>query len=260
MTETEHSTIPNGVTFSVVSHGQKKFIETLLGEISGLINIDFEVILTINIEEATTLDLSNFNFPIILIKNEIPKGFGENHNSAFLISKFSNFIVINPDILLPNKFLFSALDKYKFRSDVGIWGPRVVTPDGQLEDSVRLYPSFKRILKRVLLNARFGDYPPVDGTIECDWVAGMFMVFTRAAFKKVKGFDQNYFMYLEDADICRRLHAENYRVVYDSSFEVVHYAQRASRKNIRHVVWHLSSLFHFLVMSKFKEPKSKISD
>ena len=83
-----------------------------------------------------------------------------------------------------------------------------------------------------------------------DWVAGMFMLFPADAYRLVNGFDERYFMYLEDVDICRRLNKNGLRVLYSDAVEIVHDGQFASRKNLRHFFWHVSSLLRFLRTKK----------
>ena len=75
----------------------------------------------------------------------------------------------------------------------------------------------------------------------------MFVVFRREAYQEVGGFDdRRFFMYLEDADICRRLAREGWKVLVNPNVQVIHMAQRASRRNLKHMRWHITSAFRFL--------------
>jgi GT2 family glycosyltransferase len=85
------------------------------------------------------------------------------------------------------------------------------------------------------------------GAVRVDWVAGMFIVFRSDAFRSVGGFDERYFLYYEDVDICRRLGAAGASVIYEPGAEVIHDARRASRRELRRAVHHLSSAVRFLV-------------
>jgi len=86
-----------------------------------------------------------------------------------------------------------------------------------------------------------------DDVLFPDWVAGMFMLFRSESFKGVGGFDQRYFMYCEDADICRGMWNIGYQVMGSLDANVIHRAQRASHRNLRHLVWHLKSLFKYFI-------------
>jgi len=74
------------------------------------------------------------------------------------------------------------------------------------------------------------------------WAAGMFLVFNSKVFKRLRGFDQRFFMYYEDVDICRRIHSLKLPIFYLEDVTVTHYAQRGSRKNLRLLRYHVVSL------------------
>ena len=74
----------------------------------------------------------------------------------------------------------------------------------------------------------------------------MFILFRSEAYMQVKGFDERYFMYYEDADIGRRLARKGWKTMLEPNTTVIHDAQRASHRSIRHLQWHLKSMFRFL--------------
>jgi GT2 family glycosyltransferase len=125
--------------------------------------------------------------------------------------------------------------------------PVVLSGDGKVEDSARRFPTLMRFTKRVLLRQRDADYNVGAVPYPVDWVAGMFVVFRREAYQQIGGFDdRRFFMYLEDADICRRLGKIGCRVMVNPNVQVIHMAQRASRRNLKHMRWHLVSALRYL--------------
>jgi hypothetical protein len=146
-----------------------------------------------------------------------------------------------------NKLDFqSLLDSFK-DPNVGVVSPKVISPQGHTEDSVRFFPTFRRFFQRTVLKNRRSDYVWANTQFNVDWAAGMFIIFRSSAFADVKGFDEKrFFMYLEDADICRRLWRHGWSVIANPNATVVHHAQRASRKNLKHLKWHMISAFRFL--------------
>lgn len=234
------------LSISIVSHGQGHLIRHLLEDCRTFSGSSFEVLLTLNIPEDKAF-ISDFkDLPITLIENQQPKGFGENHNAAFKCSRGDVFIVVNPDIRAP-KLDLSNLIALSEQPKVGACAPRVLSTVGTVEDSARRFPTISRLLTRVLLRRRFADYDlNVSRSIEVDWVAGMFVAFPRLAYEAVGGFDTRYFMYMEDADICHRMRQRGYKTLVDCSTSVVHDAQRASRRSLRHLSWHLRSAIRFL--------------
>jgi hypothetical protein len=123
-----------------------------------------------------------------------------------------------------------------------------VTPVGTPTDSPRRFPTLLQLARRVLSRAKGPDYAGINHPVEVDWVGGMFMVFPREAYSTVGGFDERFFMYMEDVDICRRLHDSGREVWFDPRCEVTHDAQRRNRRDMRHLRWHVASLARYLFL------------
>jgi GT2 family glycosyltransferase len=75
----------------------------------------------------------------------------------------------------------------------------------------------------------------------------MFMLFRSAAFRKVGGFDERYFLYYEDVDLCARLRRAGYDIRVEAAVRVVHDARRDSRRSVRYMAWHLSSILRYFL-------------
>ncbi len=80
-----------------------------------------------------------------------------------------------------------------------------------------------------------------------DWVAGMFMLFRSDAFRAARGFDERFFLYYEDVDLCRRLRRLGHSCVFQPEASVIHDARRASRRNLRLMGIHAASAVRYLV-------------
>lgn len=232
------------LTLSVVSHGQGELIGQLFADLRRLALPNIEVVLTLNIPEDESWLVEWADLPIRVVRNDRPQGFGSNHNQAFAQASAAIFCVINPDIRLPDASFSSLCETFE-NPLVGSCAPRVVGPAREPQDSARRFPTLGRIAKRVLLRQREADYS-ADAVTDVDWTAGMFVAFRREAFMRVGGFDERYFMYLEDADICRRLRQAGWRVLYQPAATVIHDARRASHRSPRHLAWHARSMVRFL--------------
>lgn len=234
------------LSLSIISHGQGHLIKNLLADFRTVSGPSFEILLTLNIPEDKSFIADFKDLPITLIENQHPKGFGDNHNTAFKCSCGDIFVVVNPDIRAP-KLDLTKLTTLSVQPKVGACAPRVLNAMGDAEDSARRFPTIFRLLHRVMFNRRKADYDLIGSNpITVDWVAGMFVLFPRAAFVAVGGFDTRYFMYMEDADICRRLKQHGYLTLVDCSTSVVHDARRSSHRSLRHFSWHLRSAIRFL--------------
>lgn len=233
------------ITISIVSHGQAFLIRHLLSDLAGLSKKNFEVVITINIPEDESA-YQGFPFPLRIIHNKKPKGFGANHNTAFSQSKTKWFAVVNPDIRI-NSIDFETLLAPFVNQAVAAVAPVVLSVDGRVEDSFRRFPTLMKLANRVFFRQHNPDYKFELDPFSVDWVAGMFVVFRRDAYHEVGGFDdRRFFMYFEDADICRRIRAKGLSVIVNPKSEVVHMAQRASHRNLKHMCWHVVSAIRYL--------------
>lgn len=233
------------ITLSIVSHGQGALIRLLLDDLATLPNKNFEVLITVNLPEEE-LVYQGYSFPMRIIRNQIPKGFGANHNAAFERSAGRWFVVVNPDIRIKTLDLHVLLSPFENHAVAAV-APVVLSIDGKVEDSARRFPTLFVFAKRALFKKSPLDYQVERVPYSVDWVAGMFVVFRRDAYRQIRGFDdRRFFMYLEDADICRRLRRSGWQVLVNPNAQVIHVAQRASRRSLKHLRWHVVSALRYL--------------
>lgn len=233
------------ISISVVSHGQIVLIADLLADINQYCGDSaLELILTLNLDEVLPFAPDSFSFPIKIIRNAQPLGFGANHNQACRKASGMFFCVLNPDIRFENN-PFPPLMACLNSANVGVAAPMVVNPQGEIEDSARHFPSPLKILCKVFGKCKGSDYELHGQTIAPEWVGGMFMLFKSEIFKQVNGFDARYFLYYEDVDLCARLRLSGYEVLLCPQAKVVHHAQRSSHRNLKYLRLHLSSMARF---------------
>jgi len=235
-------------TISIVSHGQMGLVRDLLDDLRPYFQkYRFEVILTLNIPEKIDFKLSSYPFDIRVIENLKKLGFGKNHNQAFAKANFDRFCILNPDIRLPVDPFYELLDQINTNQDA-IVGPLVLSRDHKVEDSARKYPTLliliKRLLSRRILDL---DYEMGQSVVSVDWIAGMFLMMTSKTFKRLGGFDQKYFMYYEDVDLCFRNKHAGFENCWITKIYVVHDARRQSRRNLRYMRWHIKSCILFMI-------------
>lgn len=233
------------VVVSIVSHLQIELVSLLLNDFLKFgPKEDYIIILTINLPEDLAA-LRNFeSLPIRVVLNESPKGFGANHNCAFNLIKSDIFVVLNPDIRLLSSF-DSIFYKLRRNEVFGIIAPKVLDSNGRVDDSARVFPTVLSVVRRLLSKSRT-DYVVRDTMLNVDWVGGMFMTFRAETYADVSGFDEAYFMYMEDVDICYRIkNMLGKKVLLDPEVTVVHDARRMSRKRLKYLKWHVNSYFIF---------------
>lgn len=245
------SSLPN-ISISIVSHLQAGLVAELFNDLKMQHSSqNIQIILTLNISEKLSFNIDDYEFPVQVINNQYPKGFGANHNQAFEYCNTPYFCVLNPDIRLQDNPFPLLIDELNKHSSALI-APKVVNPEGAVEDSVRKFPTPLSILKKILQKKRSADYPTNHIIFNPDWVGGMFMLFRSEAFKQIGGFDQRYFLYYEDVDICRTLHQSKNGIIYTPNTSVIHAARRTSHKNLRYLILHLTSMLRFFIKWQFK--------
>ena len=232
------------LTVSIVSHRQNALVNGLLADLGRLAAARVKVIVTENVPDEVALDIPG-GLRCEVVVNSARKGFGANHNAAFRKCDTPFFCISNPDVRLKED-PFPALLEAASRPRTGVVGPLVRTPRGEVEDSARRFPSVARLVSKLLRNPRGPDYPVDRGTLDVEWIGGMFMLCRSEAFARVGGFDESYFLYYEDVDLCLRLGRAGLRVAYVPSVEIVHDARRGSRRDLTLAAHHSASLMRFL--------------
>ena len=230
------------ITVSIVSHGHGRMVSRLVEDLLGCPEVE-TLFVTQNILEAEEFPFSE---RVVFQKNPKPKGFGGNQNAAFTDSAAPFFCVLNPDICLKENPFPKLLASFS-NPRVALVAPKIITPEGQEEDSARKFPTLRSLVSKAVGGSN-GTYPELNSSP--DWVGGMFMLFRSDVFREIGGFDEKFFLYYEDVDICWRLRQKEYEIKFVPSVEVIHDARRESRKNWRYARWHLASMARYLIKAK----------
>lgn len=187
-------------------------------------------------------------------------GFGKAHNLALKGSLGKYHAVINPDITLNTDVIAQLVDFLEDNPDTVMVTPKILNSDGTVQQLPKRKPSFKymylgRLSKFIKPFKKFRDEYTMANTVfdspaDIDFCTGCFFVIRSDVFKKLGGFDENMFMYMEDADLTRR--AKNYgRTVYYPDVGVTHIWERNSAKSLKYLLIHFkSSLYYFVKWRK----------
>jgi GT2 family glycosyltransferase len=234
---------PRPITVSIVSHGQLALIRPLLEQLDRwCADSVAKVVLTINIPESdAALAGLHPRFPVQRIDNPAPKGFGANHNAAFTHCETPWFLVLNPDIRLDGDVLTELVAQAD--SDSGLLTPRILEPGKAAPEPHRAIITPLEILTR----KRATYEPPAVPA----WIPGLFMLFRSTAYRQIDGFDERFFMYGEDFDICARTRLAGWRLQVAEDLRARHDAQRASHSSRSHLVWHVTSLLKVWLSDAF---------
>lgn len=240
-------------SLSVVSHGHMASVRRLLEDFRAHLDpVRYELLLTLNIDEATDDLGRHWSGPITLIRNTECKGFGANHNGGFRHARGKYFAAIDPDLRLHGD-PFTALEQALEAPRLGIASTRVLDERGSAADNARPLPTPTRLLGRRLRGEPKLYSPQLDRSIDVDWVAGLFMAMRADTYRQLKGFDERYFLYCEDVDLCLRCWNAGLAVQVVPAIEVSHRAQRRTLKKMRHFLWHCSSLLRLWTADSYRQ-------
>jgi hypothetical protein len=138
-----------------------------------------------------------------------------------------------------------------------IAAPQIFGTDGNVQDSVRGFPTLWRLIKRVS-GMEYDQTVPSAAIdpIPVDWAAGMFLVMRSTQYAALGGFDQRYFLYCEDVDLSARVWKSGRRVMLCPQATAIHDARRTSHTNGRYFIWHLTSYIRYFITHFWHSPRA----
>jgi GT2 family glycosyltransferase len=217
----------------------KKVIDSFLAT-----SLDVRLYLVDNSTTDALKDMADLDERIFYIFNNVNIGYGAGHNIAIkksIESGITYHIVLNPDLFFEGQVIDETYEYMQKNSDVANLMPKILYPNGENQYLAKLLPTpFDWILRRFLpakftqgitekFELRYTNYTDI---MNVPFLSGCFMFFRVEALKEVGLFDENIFMYMEDIDINRRLHAK-YKTLYYPNVSVYHEYERGSHKNFK---------------------------
>ena len=193
------------------------------------------------------------------IFNNSNKGFGAGHNVVInkLISnsKISEFhLIINADIYFEENIIEKIVEYMKNHNEIGQIGPKIRDFEGKFSYTCRLFPipanlifrrflPFKNIVEKMDYDYEM-KWANFDEMMEVPILSGCFIFSRVSALKEIGGFDERYFMYMEDYDLCRRI-GQKYKVIYFPEAEIFHEHGKASYKSRKLMMFHVKSAIKY---------------
>ncbi|MHB1459895.1 MAG: glycosyltransferase family 2 protein [Armatimonadota bacterium] len=201
-------------------------IRTCLSGLQARLDERHEVLVVDNASSDGSVEMIRSEFPWVhVLPQAMNLGFGGGANVGAAASQGQFLLFLNPDSTAAELDADALVDAMKKHADTGIAGIRVLNPDGSLQMSCRRFPIYEAglfrntMLGRLFPNNRYlKAYLMLDFQHDriqpVDWVSGCAMVVRKACWDTLQGFDERFFMYCEDVDICWRAHKANWQVQY----------------------------------------------
>ncbi len=191
-------------------------------------------------------------------------GFGKAHNLALYNNLGKYHAVINPDIIVSSDILAELADILEQNPDIAMITPQILNSDGTVQNLQK-----REVKAKYLFLGRFAKFGGIfkkmrdeytsyeldsNGFADIDFCTGCFFLIRSDIFLGLGGFDERFFMYMEDADLSKRVKKKG-RIVYCPAFSVTHLWERESAKNIKYLLIHFLSFFKYL--AKWRKEKTK---
>lgn len=223
------------VSLIILTYNSEKYIDGLLRDLTEkykkeLKNKQIEIIIADNASsDKTVLKAKSFK-EVIVVENGGNFGFAKGNNLAAKKAHGNTLIFLNPDTKIIGGNIFNLTEEFR-NPDVGVVGGKIQNSSGGRELSCgKEYNWFNILLLSMGLEEVFGVRFAPDRRKEVDFVSGAFLAINRFLYEKVNGFDEHYFMYIEDADLCYRIKKEGFRVIFSEAATIQHVGQGSSNR------------------------------
>ena len=230
------------ITIVILSYKMKRLVKNCIKHIQeSFISVPYEIIVVDNnsgdgIEEYMKKELPN----IKLIISPTNSGMGAGNNIGIRAAQGKYVLVLNPDIIVFKNSIQNIYDYLKKNPQVGLVAPRLLNPDRTLQKTCyRWYKTWTPLYRRTFFGKlpwakkELSDFLMDDfdhrSTREVDWVQGSCFMSPKSVLDRVGTFDEDYFMYMEDADLCCRIHEAGFQVIYLGNTEVIHMHMKMSQ-------------------------------
>jgi len=229
----------------IVNYNVKEFLLNLLHSIKkASSNITSEIIVVDNASDDGSVDSIKEKFPKVkLIENKSNAGFGAANNQGLKLAEGNYILFLNPDCIVSEDTFDKMLSFFESHKDCGLAGCKILNSDGTLQLACRRsfpgpWTSFTKVtglsnlFPKSRIFARYNlTYLNENQTYEVDAVSGSFMMIRKELYSKVGGFDEQFFMYGEDLDICYRVQKAGYKVYYVHDTQIIHYKGESTKRS-----------------------------
>lgn len=200
-----------------------------------------------NLEELEKLNAGK-NISFHYLKNNL--GFGGGHNFISSIEESEYTLILNPDIKFIEKNSVKRLyNRLKDSPEYKVTGPRLV--EGDMQQQKFDHGEIQGFSSWIKNNYGSSYWKPRCKPAEAAWVSGAVFMIRTDLYKDVKGFDENFFLYKEEEDLCKRIREKGEKILYDPTVTVMHYGHVVAKRNE-----HFSNSMNYYLDKHFRDNMS----
>lgn len=211
-----------------------------------------------NSSDGTVESLRNFG-NLEIVKNNTNYGFSKGNNIGAKKAKGEYILFLNSDTKVENQGLLSMTNFLNQNESVGILGGKLLNPDGTQQRSCGNFYNLFNLIISLLGGERVGLIrKKPEKTQKVDWVSGASLMIRRNLFEKLKGFDENFFMYIEDMELCFRAKSIGFLTYFFPNVKIIHQELGSSNRNFAVVNIYKGILYFYKKHKIWQYPFVKI--
>jgi GT2 family glycosyltransferase len=248
------------ISVVIVNYKVKEYIANLLNSLGkAQHNVNLEIFVVDNASGDDSISYLKKRYPDVnYIANEENLGFGKANNQAIKQATGKFTLIINPDTVVSEDTLDVLVDYMNRHPECGVSGCKIMNPDGTFaRECRRSVPDLKSAVFRVLaldvlfpkskfFGKRYLGWLPESENAKVPVLSGSCMFWRTSLLKELGGFDEDFFMYCEDDDICYRVQQTDYTVDYVAETSIIHYKGESTKKDdLRYIRIFNKALYQF---------------
>lgn len=218
----------------IVNYNGLKYLSDCLNSLrDSLRGIENEIIIIDNCSSDESIGFIKENHPeVLLIESRVNYGFGKGNNEAVKIAKGKYLLLLNNDTILLDS-LKMPLEYLKKSPTVGVVSINMVDADQNTLPSAGAFPNILNMLKmkHLLISTEKRRRHSVGGIFKAGWLSGSFLLLSKKLYEDIGGFDEDYFMYVEDVDFCRKIADRGLQRIQLLDYSYVHFVGFTKDRN-----------------------------
>jgi GT2 family glycosyltransferase len=206
-------------------------------------NLSLEIIVVDNASKDKSINMVKNEFPKVkLIENKQNMGFAKANNQGIGQANGKYVLFLNSDTVILDNAISKSINFIEQQKNVDILGSKLLNKDKTLQPSAGFFPKLRRLfymmffiddlpfINRFIKSYQMKNRSFYQKTQELDWVTGAFMLIKRKVLDKISGFDEDFFMYAEEIDLCFRAKKAGFKVWYYKDATTIHLKSKSSKK------------------------------
>ena len=256
-------TLMNKLSIITVSYNSEDFIENFIKSVLKFKPVNSELIILDNNSSDKTIDvLKKYDGKLKLVRSLENLGFSKGNNKAVKESTGECLLFLNPDTELLEP-IDELIKFYENTTNVGVVAPKLVMEDGKIQESVKNLPRISNAFAEYILRKKhsYSQYvPDTKYPVEVESVYGAAMLISRDIFEKLEGFDEKFFLYYEDVDLCKRIRESGKKIYYYPGVSIKHLVGAAKTEKDRYLLnLEAAQIYHGWIQAQILQLIFKLS-